>query len=216
MRNLLKVLGLTTLGLLPFAATSEAATIQFIDTYTPTGSPVDFSNGISFDYTHDITPPASVNNSLQAFIDGTPTVGAGYDSSTDSLTSGSITFFFNVSGAGSSEKSFTLSLGGDSGLGGSVGNGTPSTFVVGPATFEASWVTNAGLLTVDLTRSNNNGTVTFVKSVLDVSGTRGDVEESQLPAPVPEPASLTLLGVGLAALAAKIRGKRKTASQHQI
>jgi hypothetical protein len=216
MQKLLNVLGLTILGLFLAAATSEAATIQFIDTYTPTGSPVAFPNEMNFAYTHDITLPVSGNNSLQAFIDGALTPGAGFDSSTDSITSGTVTFYFDVSGAGASTKSFTLSLGGDGGLGGSVPNGTPSTFVVGGAIFEASWITNAGLLAVDLTRSNNNGTVTFIKSVLDVSGTRADVQESPTPAPVPEPGSLALLGLGLVGLAARIRSRNTTTKPHKI
>jgi hypothetical protein len=191
MKTMRRILG----GLLiaGVATSAQAIPIQFIDTYTPTDPILLEDQGDAHSYSHYITPPSPDAHSLDAYIGGVLTPGAGYDSATDTLLSGSISFFFS----GGSDRppwengQFDLYLGGMQFLD---GEGFATSVTIDDTVFDIGLITGAGLLSVSIERSNAAGSVYFTQSILDVVGERREIVA------VSEPGAFGLLALGFAAI----------------
>lgn len=187
---------------LPTALHAATINVQFVDVFTPTSGVALSGQGTSTSFAHDLSYPGA--NNLSAYLNGTLTAGEGFNSATDVLSAGSLTLAF--SGATGSPPwtngQFTLSLGG-------VLQGVSRNFAVSVqlddslANFDLlGSISDTGLLSVTVTRTNASGTATFLGSTLDVSGVRqiedqngGGAENGGGTGSVPEPTSLALLGL---------------------
>jgi len=194
--------------LVAFAGAVEATPIQFIGTFTPTSSVLLDDNGDTYSFNHDLTLPIDATNTLEAYIDGVLTPGEDYDSTTDTLTDGTLTLRFSTCDESPcTSGNFNLSLGG---LLSSQAFSTTVTVADG-SQFDLSLITSLGILSVNMTRTNAAGDATFLGSTLDVIGERGSTQriESLDVTPVPEPASLVLLGTGLMISTAGMRWRMR-------
>ncbi|MDA5193126.1 PEP-CTERM sorting domain-containing protein [Govanella unica] len=191
------VAGVMAMG---FAGVAEAVPVQYVDTYTPTAGVTLSGNGGSYSYQHDITYPTAATNNLVATIGGVVTAGAGYDALTDILSSAVLTLYFTGTGSYTNGK-FDLFLDGTK----EGGFNFAQSIVINDSQFDIGLITNDGLLSVQIMRTNGSGTATFLKSVLNVSGERNANNGPDPQEEVPAPASLMLLGLGLVALGARRR-----------
>jgi len=191
------------------ASAASATPIQFIASFTPTSQTLldDVDDSYSFD--HDLTLPLLATGgtrTLDTYINGVLTPGEDYDSTTDSLTAGTLTLNFTTC-----NESPCTSGNFDLDLGGTLSSQAFSTIVTvsNGAQFQLSGITSGGILSVKITRTNAAGDLYFVNSSLDVSGDRV-ISGSDPVTPVPEPGSLLLLGTGLVAAGSRIRAWRRT------
>jgi hypothetical protein len=131
----------------------------------------------------------------------------GFDSSTDTLTSGSLSLvFYDDSNDGNAEV-FDLALGSVGFLNNvTIRSGSTAILPFGISVDVLASVTHDGLLSVVLSRGNQgaNNDFFFASSTLNASGSR-----DLAPAPVPEPASLLLVGTGLLTVGWRFRQRRQ-------
>ncbi len=126
----------------------------------------------------------------------------GFNASTDTLSSASLSLWFHDDDDPSADKfNYVFDV--------LVGDGSlTSELVPSLFTFDVLSLVGDGQIAAEL--STKAGDLIFERSVLTAYGERGDGNIAQVSA-VPEPASLTLLGLGLAGLARRLR--RRTAEE---
>ena len=186
---------------LAMTSRSEASPITFTDTYDPDNVLLDKKGGTC-------TGLNGATDSVSGFVDGacdslTWTHSLlGFNASTDTLSSASLSLWFHDDDDPSADKfNYVFDV--------LVGDGSlTSELVPSLFTFDVLSLVGDGQIAAGL--STKAGDLIFERSVLTAYGERGDGNIAQVSA-VPEPASLTLLGLGLAGLARRLR--RRTAAE---
>lgn len=188
---------------LAMTSRSEASPITFTDTFDPDNVLLDKKGGTC-------TGLNGATDSVSGFVDGacdslTWTHSLpGFNAGTDIISSASLSLWFHDNDDPSADKfNYVFDvLVGDGSL---TSQMLPSLF-----TFDVLSLVGDGQIAAEL--STKAGDLTFERSVLTAYGERGagDTDIAQV-TPVPEPASLTLLGLGLTGLARRLR--RRTAAE---
>ena len=179
---------------------SEASQITLTDSYDPGSVLLDKSGGTCTGLNETID---SVTGAVDGACDSLTWTHSlpGFNASTDTVSSASLSLWFRDDDDQSADKfNYVFDvLVGDGSL---TSQMLPSLF-----TFDVLSLVGDGQIAAAL--STKAGDLVFERSVLTASGERAAVDIAQVPAVVPEPGSITLLGLGLAGLARRFR--RRTA-----
>ena len=202
MKFVCRLMGLATFCVLT-AAPAQASTITYTDTFDPADV-----------FMTVLSSEACVGNNV---LDTSPTPCqslswthelAGYlasPSGDDVLTSATLTINYrDDGGAADSEEKYSLTWDLGSALNQPIAGGPGG----GDESFDVFAGISDGLLSVIISASA--GDFYFLNSVLDAQWDDAPTDEDEVPAPVPEPGSLMLLGTGLLLVAMGVRRARRS------